>query len=321
MTDALTTQNALGALNPATRALIDNIRRAGFPPVHTQPVAQARQSYRMAVGVSSVPPVALARVENFTIPGTGGHAIPARLWAPSTEPGLPVLLYLHGGGFVIGDLDTCDAMCRSVAAQSGVAVLAIDYRLAPEHAYPAGLDDAMDTLHWLVHEGAAFGLDGSRLAVAGDSAGATVAAAAALSARDAGVPLKLQALFYPTVQIGQATDSFNTYSTGLILDSALMAWFDAQFLLPGSVTDWRRQPLKASSHAGLAPAWIGIAECDPLADDGRLYAQALQAAGVPAAVTIYPGTVHDFINLGRFLPQAAEAHTALATAVRDALTG
>lgn len=311
----------MDALNPATRALIENIRRAGFPPIHTLPVPQARQSYRMAVGVSSVAPVELARVENFSIPTSGGHHVAARLWAASTAPGLPVLLYLHGGGFVIGDLDTCDAMCRSVAAQSGVAVLAIDYRLAPEHAYPAGLDDAWDTLQWLVREGAAHGLDGSRLAVAGDSAGATLAASLALTARDAGLPLQLQALFYPSVQIGQRTDSFKAYGQGLILDEALMAWFDSHYQLPGSVDDWRRQPLKAASHVGVAPAWIAVAECDPLADDGRMYAQALRQAGVNTVLAVYPGTVHDFINLGRFLPQAAEAHTALAKVVRQALLG
>ncbi len=311
----------LDALNPATRALIDNIRRAGFPPLHTLPVPQARHSYRMAVGVGSVPPVPLPRVENFSIPGAGGHAIPARLWAATNDPGLPVLLYLHGGGFVIGDLDTCDAMCRSVAAQSDVAVLAIDYRLAPEHAYPAGLDDTLDTLRWLASEGAAFGLDGRRLAVAGDSAGATLAAAAALTARDEGLPLLLQALFYPSVQIGQITASMQAYGQGLILDAPLMAWFEQQFKQPGPVLDWRRQPLKAASHAGVAPAWIALAECDPLADDGRLYAEALNRAGVTASLTVYPGTVHDFINLGRFLPQAAEAHAALAAVVKAALLG
>lgn len=311
----------LDALNPATRTLIDNIRRAAFPPIHTLPLPQARQSYRMAVSVSSVPQVVLPRVEDFTIPSPAGHLIPARLWAATADPGLPVLLYLHGGGFVIGDIDTCDAMCRSVAAQSGVAVVAIDYRLSPEHAYPAGLQDAYDALRWLAVEGGAFGLDGSRLAVAGDSAGATIAASVALMARDAALPLMLQALFYPSVQLGEQTASFKTFGRGLILDDELMGWFDSHYQLPGSVHDWRRQPLQAASHAGVAPAWIAIAECDPLADDGRLYAAALQAAGVPAELTVYPGTVHDFINLGRFLPQAAEAHTALAQRVRAALQG
>lgn len=311
----------LDALNPATRALLDNIRRAGFPPLHSLSPEQARQAYRAGVGASQVPETALPRVEDLSIPAAAGHAVPARLWAPSRDPGLPVLLYLHGGGFVIGGIDTCEAMCRSVAAQSGVAVVAIDYRLAPEHKFPAGLDDAWDALQWLAREGHTLGLDSARLAVAGDSAGATLAASCALLARGAGLPLRLQALFYPSVQTTRHTDSAKAYGTGLTLDAQLMAWFDRHARTPGQEDDWRRQPLIAPSHAGLAPAWIAIAECDPLADDARLYAQVLEAAGVPVQTELFAGTVHDFINMGRFLPQAAQAHTSLATVVREALQG
>ena len=310
----------LDTLNQATRALVENIKRAGFPPIHTLPVAQARQSYRMGVGVSQIPPLPLPRTEDFTIPGADGHAIPARLWAPSTEAGLPVLLYVHGGGFVVGGIDTCEAMCRSVAAQSGVAVVAIDYRLAPEHKYPVCLDDTWRALQWLAREGHTLGLDGTRLAVAGDSAGGTLSAAVSLLARDAGVPVRLQALFYPSVQVGTATPSFKTYaSAGLLLDQALMNWFEAQSTGGALGQPWHRQPLRAPSHAGVAPAWVALAECDPLADDARLYAQALERAGVPVTLTEYPGTVHDFINFGRFLPQALQAHADLARAVKQAL--
>lgn len=308
-------------LNEQTRALLDNIARAGFPPLHTLPMEQARLSYRMGIGASTIRPVALPRVEDFTIPGPSGHAIAARLYAPSTEPHLPVMLYMHGGGFVIGSIDTCDAMCRSVAQQAGVAVVAIDYRLAPEHKFPAGLHDAWDAFQWLAREAHTLGLDASRLAVGGDSAGATLAATVALMARDAGLPLRLQALFYPSVQTSMVTDSFKAFAKGLILDSSVMAWFDANARQAGVPDDWHREPLKAASHQGVAPAWISVAECDPLADDGRLYADKLKAAGVPAELVVWPGTVHDFINLGRFIPQAAQAHTALAQALRQALLG
>jgi acetyl esterase len=311
--------SAINALNTATRALMDNIKRAGFPPLHQQGAQMARQSYRMGVGASEVPRAPMARIENFSIPARSGHSIPARLWAPLDAPGLPVMLYLHGGGFVIGGIDTCEAMCRSVAAQSGVAVVAIDYRLAPEHKYPAALDDTWDAIEWLRREGASLGLDASRLALGGDSAGGTLAASAALMCRDAGVPLRLQAMFYPSVQLSLQTDSFKAFSKGLMLDAELMAWFDAQYQVPGQALDWRREPLKAASHAGVAPAWIGLAQCDPLADDGRLYAAALEKAGVSAAVKVYEGTVHDFINMGRFLPQAAQAHADMAQALRHAL--
>jgi acetyl esterase len=306
-------------LNEQTRALLDNIARAGFPPLHTLPMEQARLSYRMGIGASTIRPVALPRVEDFTIPGPSGHAIAARLYAPSTEPHLPVMLYMHGGGFVIGSIDTCDAMCRSVAQQAGVAVVAIDYRLAPEHKFPAGLHDAWDAFQWLAREAHTLGLDASRLAVGGDSAGATLAATVALMARDAGLPLRLQALFYPSVQTSMVTDSFKAFAKGLILDSSVMAWFDANARQAGVPDDWHREPLKAASHQGVAPAWISVAECDPLADDGRLYADKLKAEGVPAELVVWPGTVHDFINLGRFIPQAAQAHTALAQALRQAL--
>jgi acetyl esterase len=308
-------------LNEQTRVLLDNIARAGFPPLHTLPMDQARLSYRMGIGASTVRPVALPRVEDFTIPGPSGHAIPARLYAPSTEANLPVMLYMHGGGFVIGCIDTCDAMCRSVAQQAGVAVVAIDYRLAPEHKFPAGLHDTWDAFQWLAREAHTLGLDASRMAVGGDSAGATLAATAALMARDAGLPLRLQALFYPSVQTSMATDSLKAFAKGLILDAGVMAWFDAHARQAGVPDDWHREPLKAANHQGLAPAWISVAECDPLADDGRLYADKLKAASVPTELVVWPGTVHDFINLGRFIPQAALAHTAMAQALRQALLG
>jgi acetyl esterase len=306
------------AYNTATRALLDNIARAGFPPVHTLPIEQARLSYRMGIGASQIAKVELPRVEDFSIPGPAG-SIAARLWAPSQDPHLPVLLYLHGGGFLIGSIDTCEPMCRTVAAQSGAAVVAIDYRLAPEHKYPACLDDAWAALQWLAHEGTSLGLDRQRIAVGGDSAGGHLAAAAALMARDAGLPLRLQALFYPTVQNTLMTDSFKAFAGGSVLNVQTLSWFEAQSKDAAKADDPRRQPLFAASHVGLAPAWIGLAECDPLADDGRLYAQALRKAGVAAEVVEWPGTVHDFINMGRFLPEAAQAHTALAKALQHAL--
>jgi len=309
----------LDTLNTVTRALIENIQRAGFPPLHTLPPALARQSYRMGVGASEGPRAAVARIEDFTIPGRDGHAIPARLWSNHHHPGQPVLLYLHGGGFVIGGIDTCEALCRAVAAQSDVAVVAIDYRLAPEHKFHVSLDDTWQALQWLHRDGAQMGLDGQRIAIGGDSAGGTLSATAALLARDAGLPLRLQALFYPSVQTRETTDSFRTFAhAGLLLTQDLMAWFEAQTRGP-LAHDWHREPLHAPSHQGVAPAWIGLAECDPLTDEGHRYAERLREAGVDTELTVWPGTVHDFINMGRFLPEAGQAHGALAQAVRRAL--
>ena len=158
-----------------TQALMDSIRRAGFPPISQQPVEMARKAYAAGVGAMAHPPVPLPRVEPFTIPGPAGD-IPARLWASTHDKDLPVFLYLHGGGFVVGGIDTCEAMCSQVAHQSGAAVVAIDYRLAPEHKYPAGLEDCMAALRWLVEHGHTQHLDASRMAVGGDSAGGTLAA-------------------------------------------------------------------------------------------------------------------------------------------------
>lgn len=310
--------SATDRFSPLTRALLDNILRAGFPPLHTLPVAAARQAYAAGVGAMAEPGPALARTERFSIPGPAG-AIPAALWAPRTEPGLPVLLYLHGGGFVIGGIDTCEAMCRRLAEQADVAVVAIDYRLSPEYRFPAALEDSWAALRWLADQGHTLGLDTRRLAVGGDSAGGCLAASCALLARDAGIPLRLQALFYPTVQMRQATDSFKTWSRDTPLSAELMAWFQAQSVatLPPDQA-WHREPLHAPGHAGVAPAWIGLAECDPLADEGRLYGERLRAAGVPVQVREWPGVLHDFINMGRFIPEAGQAHAELAAALRQA---
>lgn len=298
-----------------TKALLESVKKAGFPPIYTQPIAHARRSYKMGVGATTLPHAQLARVHNFEIPGPAG-AIPARLWADSHEPGQPVLLYLHGGGFVIGDIDTCEAMCREVARQSGAAVVAVDYRLAPEHKYPAGLQDAWAAFQWLVEHGGQVGVDGSRIAVSGDSAGGTLSASVALMARDAGIPLALQALVYPSVQIRSVTESFKAFSRDTLLSAELMKWFESQ--VHGEPLDhaWHREPLYAPDHSGVAPAWIGLAECDALADDGHLYAQKLREAGVPVEVRVWPGVIHDFINLGRFMPEAAQLHSELAAVLK-----
>ncbi len=306
-----------GHFTQAVQALMDNVKRAGFPPIHTQPVEQARQSYKIGVGATAYPPLPMARVEDFTIPGPAG-ALRARLWAASTEPDLPVLLYLHGGGFVIGGIETCESMCTVLAQHSGGAVVAVDYRLAPENRFPAGLDDSFAALKWLAEHGHGKGLDRRRIAVGGDSAGGTLAASVALMARDAGIPLVLQALFYPSVQLGLKTDSLLTYSANTLLSWDLMHWFESNARGGELRQRWHREPLHAPDHRGVAPAWIGLAECDPLTDEGKLYARKLEEAGVPTQLTIWPGVIHDFINLGRFLPEAADAHQQLAAALKRA---
>lgn len=303
-------------LNEVTRAFMERVSRAGSPPLNHMTVEQARKAYVVGVGAMEGPRVAVDRVQDFTIPGPGGE-LPARLWANESSELLPVFLYLHGGGFVVGDIHTCEAMCRAIAKQSGVAVVAINYRLAPEHKYPAALDDSFAALQWLANNGHTLGLNGSKLAVGGDSAGGNLAASTALLARDAGLPVALQVLFYPTVQASMITESHKLFSHETLLTADLMRWFEHHARIKGEPIDWRREPLKAN-HVGVAPAWIGLAECDALRDEGLLYAQKLRDAGVPVDVKVWPGVLHDFINMTRFIPQANEAHAAVAQALKQA---
>lgn len=308
-------------LNDMTRALMDNIKRAAFPPLNELTVEQARRAYSSSVGAMEGGRTHVPRVEDFLMPGPAG-LMRARLWAPvaRTEHAdlLPVMLWMHGGGFVVGGLDTCEAMCRSVVAQSGAAIMAIDYRLAPEHKYPACLDDCFAAVQWLANHGHTLGVNGSRLAVGGDSAGGNLAASCALMARDAGIPVALQALFYPSVQSSVQTESFQQFSQGTLLTAELMRWFEINARVKDEPIDWRREPIKAD-HAGVAPAWIGLAQCDALYDEGQLYAQKLRDAGVPTEVRVWPGVLHDFINMNRFIPEAAQAHTELAQVLKRAL--
>jgi len=257
-------------------------------------------------------------LEPLRFPAPAAHPFPARLYAPSAGQGLPVLLYLHGGGFTVGSIETHDVLCRELARLSGAMVVSLDYRLAPEHRFPTAAHDAWDALAWLAAQAERLGADRTRIAVGGDSAGGTLAAILAVLARDAHIPLKLQALFYPSVQVGVRTESFMTYARATFLNAELMKWFE-NHAQGGDLSErWHREPLHAPDHSGVAPAWIGLAECDPLTDDGYLYADKLRAAGVPVELRVWPGVIHDFINMGRFLPEAAQAHTALAEALAKA---
>lgn len=308
-------------LTPAMRDLLQRIRRANRPPLHTLGAAEARRLYASAAEVLEPPRVPLSRVEHRMLPVGPGVACTARLYAAQTqgEATLPALLYLHGGGFTVGGLETHDSLCRQLALRSGVAVVALDYRLAPEHRFPAAVDDAWGALQWLAQHGASLGLDPTRLAVGGDSAGGTLAAVLALMARDAGLPLALQVLITPGTTAHADTASHARYAEGFLLEKAGIDWFFDQYIDHADRTDWRFAPLLAEDHAGLAPAWIGLAECDPLVDEGVAYADALRMAGGAVALELYKGVTHDFIKLGRAIPEAALAQQAIADALRAAL--
>jgi acetyl esterase len=311
-------RNPRALLTPAMHGVLDRMARAGHVPLHALTPQQARISYEVGASVLEIPAHPLARVDNFTIPARDGHHVAARLYAPSHER-LPVLVYFHGGGFTIGSVATHDALCRALSHQAHCAVVSVGYRLAPKHKFPVAHDDAWDAVQWVAREGASLGLDATRLAVGGDSAGGTLAAACALHARDTGLPLALQLLFYPGCAAQPDAPSHTTFARGFVLESSHIDYFFGHYLrTPADRADWRFSPLNAPDVDGVCPAWFGLAECDPLVDEGVLYADKLRAAGVPVDLEIYRGVVHDFIKMGRAIPEALRAHADAARALKAA---
>ncbi|AQZ99968.1 alpha/beta hydrolase [Comamonas kerstersii] len=302
------------------RDVLRRMARANRPHLHTLTPEQARAAYEAGAGVLEIASKALPRVEDIAIPARDGTQLHARLYAPSTAQPLPVLLYLHGGGFTIGSVATHDTLCRELAFQAGCAVVSLDYRLAPEHKFPTAINDAWDALQWLHQQGQTLGLDSSCMAVGGDSAGGTLAAACALLARDAGLPLQLQLLIYPGTCAHQDTDSHLRYATGLVLEREGIHWFFNHYVRDAADReDWRFAPLLAPDVEGVAPAFFCLAELDPLVDEGVQYADMLRMAGVPVELEIYKGVTHEFVKMGRAIAEARQAHADMAAALRAAL--
>ena len=301
------------------RSVLERMARAGQPPLHTLSPAQARVAYEIGSGVLEVPKAALPRVEDFFIPVRDSTPLAARLYAPTLQAGLPLLLYFHGGGFTIGSIATHDTLCRELARLAGCMVVSLDYRLAPEHRFPTAAHDAWDALAWLAAQAERLGADRTRIAVGGDSAGGTLAAVCAIEARDAGLPLALQLLIYPGTTAHQDTPSHATFAHGLVLEAQAIDWFFGHYVPTRSQReDWRFAPLRAPDVEGVAPAWVGLAECDPLVDEGIDYADKLRAAGVAVDLEIYRGVTHEFIKMGRAIPEARQAHADAAAALRRA---
>jgi len=301
------------------RSVLERMARAGHAPLYSLSPQDARAAYEAGAGVLEVPRPRLARSEDLSIPTSDGATIPVRLVAPATQPGLPALLYFHGGGFTIGSVASHDTLCRVLSELSGCAVLSVGYRLAPEHRFPTAVDDAWDATRWLAREGRALGLDTTRIALGGDSAGGTLATVCATLARDAGIEVGLQLLFYPGCAARQEAPSHARYHQGLVLEQAHIEYFFGQYIAQAGRDDWRFAPLNTPDLEGVAPAWFGLAECDPLVDDALHYADKLRLAGVPVELEIYRGVTHEFIKMGRALPEARQAHADAAAALRRAL--
>ena len=302
------------------RDVLRRMARANRPHLHTLTPQQARAAYEAGAGVLEIAKQELPRVEELQIPARDGAQLHARLYAPASNNALPVLLYLHGGGFTIGSVATHDVLCRQLAYLAGCAVVSLDYRLAPEYRFPTASNDAWDALQWLHVQGTSLGLDTQRMAVGGDSAGGTLAAACALLARDAGLALQLQLLIYPGTCAHQDTDSHFTYAHGLVLEREGIQWFFNNYVRDAADReDWRFAPLQAPDVEGVAPAFFCLAELDPLVDEGVQYADMLRMAGVPVELEIYKGVTHEFVKMGRAITEARQAHADMAAALRAAL--
>jgi acetyl esterase len=307
-------------LDPNVKLLLDRMAEMDAPPMHTMTVEQARASMDAMVPLMGAGEE-VASVTDRAI-DVGGRTLPVRIYRPEGlgDGPAPTLVFYHGGGFVIGGLLSHDRDCRALANRGGCQVIAVDYRLAPEHPFPAAPEDAVAALDHVVNHADELGVDTDRLAVAGDSAGGNLAAVAALHARDSGIPLCLQLLIYPAVAgIDAEFPSRIDNASGYMLDQDSIDWFMARYLPEGAPGDWRAAPMLAASHADLAPALVITAEFDPLRDEGEAYAAKLQDAGVPAKASRYDGQIHGFFGMGALIPAATAAVDEAGAALRDAL--
>ena len=297
------------AVDPQMRAVIARAAQSGLPPYYQLGAVEARRLYKETRAALAPPAPDVAEVRDLSAPGPGG-TIPLRWYRGlGTEAGaaLPVLVYFHGGGWTIGDLDTHDIVCRTLANKARCAVIATDYRMGPEHQFPAAVEDCVALTRWVVAQAGALGVDPARVAVGGDSAGGNLAAVVAITLRDAGrPPLAFQALVYPATDQRMDSASHTSFAEGYLLTRENMLWFRDNYLLPADYDDWRASPLRAADLAHLPPAHIVTAGYDPLRDEGRAYSDRLVAAGVPVLYECFEGMAHGFLTMGGVL--AASNH-------------
>lgn len=303
-------------LHPQAQQLLQQLAQLELPPLTTHEQVQARELAAKLRGKSIIP-LRLARVENRTISSPNGD-IPIRIYTPHGNKPLPVLVFFHGGGWVLGDLDAVDSNCRSLAKDAGCVVVSVDYRLAPEHKFPAAVEDAYAATVWVANNAAAIAIDVTRIAVAGDSAGGNLAAAVTLMARDRGEPkLMYQVLIYPVTQYAFDTDSYREYAEGCGLTKEEMIWFWHHYL--ASTADGQNpyaSPLLAENMSNLPPALIITAECDVLRDEAQAYATRLQSAGVSVHLKQYDGMIHGFVGMALVLDGGKNAIADIASQLR-----
>ena len=286
-------------LDPEVSALLAMMDAQGAPPLESQDPVEARNSRIEPMKMLGGEPPALGHVEDLSVPGPGGN-VPVRMYA--SEPGglRPVLIYFHGGGFVFGNLDTHDAVCRALAKESGAVVISVDYRLSPEHKFPAAVEDSHAVIVWIAANAGRLGVDERRIAVGGDSAGGNLATVIAMRCRDAGGPaLAAQVLLYPLTDFSSfETGSHRELGEGYFLTRGAMDWFRGHYLAAADLARHPEvSPLLAPDLSDLPPALVITAEFDPLRDEGEAYAERLRQAGVPVTMARYPGMIHGFVSM------------------------
>ncbi|MGI5290234.1 alpha/beta hydrolase [Nonomuraea polychroma] len=305
-------------LDPDAQALAEALDALLPGPLHSLGVDGAR-ALAEQLGEQSPPPPPLHLVEQRTIPGPAGE-IPIRVYRPSPETDLPVLLYFHGGGWTIGTLDGVETLCRTLSEKAHCVVVSVDYRLAPEHKFPAAVEDCYAALEWVAAHAGEIGADAGRIAVGGDSAGGNLSASISILARDRNGPqIALQLLVYPATEYAVERASWREHATASLLTAEDVLWFWGHYLRDeADRSDPRATPSNAPSLAGLPPAFVLTAEYDPIRDDGEQYAQRLREAGVPVIAKRYPRVFHGFFTMVGLLGKTKEALEDAAARLNDA---
>jgi acetyl esterase len=311
-------RNPHSLLTPESRNILNAIAKANRPPMYMLSPDQAKSSYASGAQVLDMPAHKMARNESLHMTMRDGAQINAKLWAQHQDDNLPVLLYFHGGGFTVGSPQTHESLCRHIAHLAHCAVVSVDYRLAPEHKFPTAHNDAQDALEWLIQNAQNLRLNAQQIAVGGDSAGGTLAAATAIHARNAQIELKLQVLFYPGCS-SKKLPSADKFGKGFLIDNELIDYFYGNYHgNKKDLLDPRFALLECEDVSDVAPVWMGLAECDPIVDEGIAYADYLRMSGVPVDLEIYHGVFHTFIQMARVIPQAVTARMDAARALRKA---
>lgn len=310
-------------LSAQARSLLDMVYRVGAPRFHELSPAQARHSFQKLQFAFRPDAPAVASVTEVPIGRPDGSVLLARYYRPlqaHPRQSLPLLIYFHGGGWCVGDIESYDVLCRQLANDSGCAVLSVDYRLAPEHPFPAAVIDARLAVEWAVEQADLLVIDPTRVALGGDSAGGNLSIVTALALRDAGGPLlQYLMLVYPSTEIVSNRPSRDAYADGFFLDRETLNWFFTRYLPEGNTEDWRASPMRADSLAGLPPMLLMTAECDPLSDDCVAFAERVKAEGGEVDHRPVAGMVHGFFTLGKFFPEASQAVADAAAALAERL--